>query len=72
MVGHRDGQVRPAQLATGEAQPLEGLRAGHLVQEVAVDVEDARAVRQPFDDVASQILSKRYAACWRACEPRSC
>jgi hypothetical protein len=33
-----------AHRAPGRAQPLEGLRAGHLVDEVAVDIEQAGAV----------------------------
>ncbi len=44
VVGDSNGQVGPAQLAARETQALEGLRAGDLVQEVAVDVEDAGAV----------------------------
>ena len=48
-----DGQrlLRRADLAARHAQALEGLRAGHLVHEVAVDVEQARAVRLRVDDV---------------------
>src|SRR5580704_2674306 len=34
-----DGQVGPAYLAVGRAQPVEGLRAGDLVDEVEVDIE---------------------------------
>jgi hypothetical protein len=34
-----DGQVGTAHLAVGRAQPVERLRAGDLVQEVKVDVE---------------------------------
>ena len=43
-----DGQrlVRRAHLAPGHPQPLEGLRARHLVDEVAVDIDEAEiAVR---------------------------
>ena len=57
VVEHRQGRVRPAHLAAGEPQALEGLRAGHLVDEVAVDVEDAGAVR------------RARSTTWR---PRSC
>ena len=35
--GH--GEIRPAHLSTGEPQPVERLRAGDLVDEVQVDVE---------------------------------
>jgi hypothetical protein len=44
VVGHGDGAFRRAHLAAGHAQPLERLRAGHLVDEVAVDIEQAGAV----------------------------
>ena len=44
VVGHRHGLARRAHLAAGHAQALEGLRARHLVHEVAVDVEQAGAV----------------------------
>jgi hypothetical protein len=37
-----DGQVRPVHGATGQAEPVEGLRAGHLVDEVQVDVDQIR------------------------------
>ena len=48
-----DGErlLRRADLAAGHAQALEGLRARHLVDEVAVDVEEAGAVRLRVDDV---------------------
>ena len=61
MVGDRDGQVRPAQLAAGHAQTLERLRAGHLVHQVAVDVEDAGAVRELLHDVAVPDLVEQRA-----------
>ena len=48
-LGH-DGAHAP-DLAPGLAQPLEGLRAGHLVHEVAVDVEDGGAIVFGVDDV---------------------
>ncbi|MPL60950.1 hypothetical protein SDC9_06515 [bioreactor metagenome] len=51
VVGNSDGLFRRAHLATGQTQPLEGLRAGHLVHEVAVDVEQAGAVSVFRDDV---------------------
>ena len=40
-----DGErlFRRAHLAPGQAQPLESLRAGHFVDEVTVDVNEARA-----------------------------
>jgi hypothetical protein len=44
VVGDGERGIRAAHLAAGHAQALEGLRAGHLVDEVAVDIEDAGAV----------------------------
>ena len=48
-----DGErlLRRADLAAGDAQALEGLRARHLVHEMAVDVEEAGAVRLGVDDM---------------------
>src|SRR5215831_16293470 len=51
MVGHRQGRLRTAHPSTGGAQSLEGLRARHLMNEVAVDVEDAGAVLLAMHDV---------------------
>ena len=61
VVGDGDGQVRTAQLAAGQAQPLERLRAGDLVQQVAVDIEDAGAVGESLDDVAVPDLVEKGA-----------
>ena len=48
-----DGErlLRRAHLAVREAQALEGLRAGHLVDEMAVDVEEAGAVGAFLDQM---------------------
>ncbi len=53
-----DGErlLRRAHLAARHAQPLEGLRARHLVHEMAVDVEQARAVRLAVDYVVLEDL----------------
>ena len=48
-------------LRPGHAQALEGLRAGDLVQQMAVDVEDARPVREPLHDVAVPDLVEQRA-----------
>ena len=61
VVGHGDGRVRPAHPATGDAQPLERLGAGDFVHEVAVDVEDGRAVGQGFDNVGVPDLVEQGA-----------
>ena len=52
VVGGRERAVRAAHLAAGQAQAVEGLRAGDLVDEVQVDEQQARGHL-----VASQILS---------------
>ena len=41
-----DGEVGPAHGAAGQAQAVEGLRAGHLVDEVEVDVEQVGLARR--------------------------
>ncbi len=53
VVGRRERAVGPAHRATGEAQPVEGLRARDLVHEVQVDVQQAA----PSTSWASQIFS---------------
>ena len=47
-----DGEVGPPHGATGQAQPVEGLRRGHLVDEVEVDVEQVGLAGRGVDDVA--------------------
>lgn len=48
IVVHRGkGEVRPADLTSGEAKPLKGLRAGDLMHELAVDIKECGAVVQP-------------------------
>ncbi len=44
VVGHGQGEFRVAHFAAGGAQALEGLRAGDFMHQVAVDIEQARAV----------------------------
>ena len=51
VVDHGQRLARLAHLAAGHAQALEGLRARHLMDEVAVDVEKARPVILLIDDV---------------------
>ena len=52
VVDDRDGGVGATHLASGLPQPLVGLRRGHFVGEVAVDVEQTGAVLFGRDDVA--------------------
>ena len=61
VVDDRDGRVRAAHSAPGLAQPLVGLGRGHLVGEVAVDVEQAGAVFLHRDDVAVPDLFEQSA-----------
>src|SRR3954452_2572315 len=52
--------LRRADLAAGDAQPLEGLRARHLMDEVAVDIEERVAVGLRLDDmVVPDLVVKR-------------
>ena len=52
VVGHRERRLGPAHLAAGGAQAVERLRAGDLVHQVAVDVQQADAVVLLVDEVA--------------------
>ena len=52
VVGDRERQFRPACFAPRFAQALEGLGAGHLMDEVAVDIDDARLPGRLVDEVA--------------------
>ena len=51
MVDGGDVAVGAAQLAAGEAEAVEGLRRGDLVDELEVDVEDRRLACGFGDDV---------------------
>lgn len=52
-----DGEVEAAHPAPGLAQPVEGLRAGHLVQQVQIDEEKVGlALRAPDDMVVPDLL----------------
>jgi hypothetical protein len=46
-----EGEVRAAHGAAGQAQAVEGLRAGDLVDEVQVDVDEVRLALGAADDV---------------------
>jgi hypothetical protein len=45
MIDHGKRLLRRAHLATGHAQALESLRARHLVHQMAIDIDQAGAVR---------------------------
>ena len=51
VVDHGQRALGRAHLALVHAQALEGLRAGHLVDEVPVDINERRAVRVVRDQV---------------------
>jgi hypothetical protein len=74
VVGDGDGGVGPAHGAAGHAQAFEGLRAGHLVDEVTVDVDHAGAVVLAMDDVVVPDLLEQGARRRRraAARPTSC
>ncbi len=56
VIDHCESRLRAANLAPGHAQPLEGLRAGHLVDEMAVDIDQAGSVFLPVDDMGVPYL----------------
>ncbi len=57
VVLRRDREVRAADRASGQPEPVEGLRAGDLVHEVEVDVDEVgRAVLALDDEVVAPDL----------------
>ena len=63
MIDGGERQIRAANLASGQPQALEGLRARHLVHQVQVDVEQVGLARGGPDDVArTRDLSRRIEA----------
>ena len=61
VVGHGEGRLGPVHLAPGQAQALEGLRAGHLMDQMAVDIEQADAVFLAMGQVAFPDLVEERA-----------
>ena len=59
-----DGGIGAADPAASQAQALERLRAGDLVHEVAVYVEDAGPVRHLLDHVRGPHLVEQRAGGW--------
>ena len=51
VIGRGHGPLGPADLAAGQPQPLERLGAGHLVDQLQVDVENRLFARLGVDDV---------------------
>ena len=52
VVWHGQCGIRPANLASSDAKPFKSLRAGHFMNEVAVDVYEASAIILRMDEVA--------------------
>ena len=63
VVGHRDDGFGPAHRAAGVAQPFEGLGAGYLMDQVAVDVDELGAVVLGIDDMALPNLVEQGTRC---------
>ena len=63
VVDRRDRAVRAADLAARQPQPVEGLRRGHLMHEVQVDVQQRRPVRAACTHLVRlpQLLEERLA-----------
>ena len=61
-----DGQrgLGAPDLAAGKPQSFEGLRTGHLMHQMAVDIEDAGAILLAVDDVAVPDLVEERARLW--------
>ena len=56
VINHGESLLRRANLAVRHAQPFERLRRGDLVNEMTVDVEEARPVRLAIDHVIVENL----------------
>ena len=63
VVRHGQGQVRAADLAARNAQRFKRLGAGNLVDEVAVDIDQAGAIVAGFDNVGVPDLLVERAGC---------
>ena len=80
VVGCGEGGIRPPHAAAGQSQPLEGLRAGHFVDEVPVDVEQRQFAGRGADDVGVPDLVEQRAGrgghrgrrLWAGMEWRDC
>ena len=62
VIRHRDHAGLAPRLATGQLQPLKRLRAGHFMHQMAVDVEQRRAVVLGANDVCVEELVVERAA----------
>jgi hypothetical protein len=63
MVGHRQVGLRPPEPSASQPQTLEGLRRGHLVNQVTVDVKQTGAVIIAVNEVAiPELVVKGFIA----------
>ena len=62
VIHRRHGALRPADAATGQPKPFEGLRRGDFVHEVEVDVEKGDAVLVHVNDVVVPHLLEQCPA----------
>jgi hypothetical protein len=51
VIGHREGKIRSAYLASSHTKTFKSLRAGDFVDQMAIDVDQAGAVVASLDDV---------------------
>ena len=51
VIGNGEGRIRATDFPSGCTQPFKGLRARHLVDEMPVDIDEARAVGRLMDQV---------------------
>ena len=63
MVDDGERLFRVANLAAGHAQAFESLRAGHFMDEMAIDIEQAGAVVLPVDQMVIPYLVVEGARC---------
>jgi len=80
VVRYCEGQFGPAHRTSGHLQRLERLRAGHLVDKVAINIDERRPVVARLDNVRVPDLfvesagAARHDACFlvgrKGCEPR--
>src|SRR5438874_8670661 len=61
MIHGGDREIRPAHPPVVEPQALEGLRRGHLVDQVQVDIEKIRLTRS--EEHTSELQSRRDLVC---------
>ncbi|KNA04247.1 hypothetical protein SOVF_201420 [Spinacia oleracea] len=63
MVDHGERAGGRMDRTTGDAQPLEGLRARHLMDQVTIDIEKTGSVRVTIDDVVVPDFIIQSAGC---------